>query len=188
MPRLVAERSDVLPVLGEVFREYGVAGASLSIITQATGLGKGSLYHFFPGGKDEMVAAVLSEIDGWFQSNVFVPLETSGDPARAIEDMFTAVDDYFQSGRRVCLIGALALGNTRDAFAGTICGYFDRWVRSLTRALHKMGHARGIAKDLAEDIVSGVQGALVLARAGNDNAIFSRAIVRLRRSARNPSG
>ena len=185
---MVAERSDVLPALGEAFREYGVAGASLSVITQATGLGKGSLYHFFPGGKEEMVAAVLSEIDSWFQRHVFDPLETSGEPGRAIEDMFTAVDAYFQSGRRVCLIGALALGNTRDAFADAIGGYFDRWVRSLARALHKAGHARGRAKDLAEDIVSGIQGALILARASDDSAIFTRAIGRLRRSARDVRG
>ena len=66
MARTVAERSDVLPLLAEVFREHGYEGASLSLISKATGLGKGSLYHFFPGGKEEMAVAVLAEIDGWF--------------------------------------------------------------------------------------------------------------------------
>ena len=51
MARTVAERSDVLPLLAEVFREHGYEGASLSLISKATGLGKGSLYHFFPGVK-----------------------------------------------------------------------------------------------------------------------------------------
>jgi hypothetical protein len=47
-------------------------GASLSLISEATGLGKGCLYHFFPGGKEEMADAVLSEIDGWFENHCAV--------------------------------------------------------------------------------------------------------------------
>ncbi len=48
---MVTERSDVTQILAEIFREHGYAGASLSEITNRTGLGKGSLYHFFPSGK-----------------------------------------------------------------------------------------------------------------------------------------
>jgi hypothetical protein len=29
-------------------------------------LGKGSLYHFFPGGKEDMAKAVLDEVAVWF--------------------------------------------------------------------------------------------------------------------------
>ena len=53
---MVAERADTLPALAEVFREYGYEGTSLARITKATGLGKGSLYHFFPGGKAEIMS------------------------------------------------------------------------------------------------------------------------------------
>ena len=52
MAKFVNERADVLPVLVEVFREHGYDGTSLSVIGERTGLGKGSLYNFFPGGKD----------------------------------------------------------------------------------------------------------------------------------------
>ena len=65
-----AERAGILPVLAEVFRAHGYEGASLSLITRATGLGKGSLYHLFPGGKAEMAACGLAEIDAWFEANL----------------------------------------------------------------------------------------------------------------------
>ena len=177
--RLVTERSDILPILGEVFREHGVEGASLSTITEATGLGKGSLYHFFPGGKDEMVEAVLAEIGDWFEQHVFQPLETTDDPERAVNDMLDAVLDYFHSGRRVCLIGALSLAKTRDSFSEPIQLYFTRWLKTLARALERLGHSRKRAKELSEMIVLGIQGALVLARASDDRAIFTRTIGRL---------
>ena len=63
LKRGVVERRDVLRALGEVFRAHGYEGASLTLITEATGLGKGSLYHLFPGGKEQMAAEVLAEID-----------------------------------------------------------------------------------------------------------------------------
>src|SRR5687767_6837809 len=61
MTKPVVDRADLLPLLAEVFRSHGYEGATLALISQATGLGKGSLYHFFPGGKAQMAADVLAE-------------------------------------------------------------------------------------------------------------------------------
>ena len=111
------ERREVLRALGEVFRAHGYEGASLTLITEATGLGKGSLYHLFPGGKEQMAAEVLADIDAWFELNIYAPLREASDPARAIAAMIAGVDDYFHSGDRVCLVGMVALGAARDTFA-----------------------------------------------------------------------
>lgn len=179
MARLIAERSDVLPVLGEVFREHGYEGASLSVISKATGLGKGSLYHFFPGGKEDMAASVLDEIDAWFECHVFAPLRDSAEPSSGIGAMFEAVAAYFAQGRRVCLVGAFALADTRDRFAGQVRGYFARWTDALSDALLRAGHTAPVAQALAEDTVSGIQGALILGRAMEDPDVFMRTLVRL---------
>ena len=180
MPRVVAERSDALPVLAEVFRERGYEGASLSLISEATGLGKGSLYHFFPGGKEEMAEAVLSEIDGWFESHVFAPLQKASRHEDAIAAMFDSVDAYFRSGRRVCLVGALALGDTRDRFGSEVRSYFSRWVDALSRALIRSKRSSASARALAEEVVAGIQGAIVLSRALDDPRTFARALARMR--------
>src|ERR1700722_4432814 len=100
MKRSADDRAGLLSILGEIFREHGFEGASLTLISEKTGLGKGSLYHFFPGGKEEMAAAVLDDIARWFEDNLFAPLKTNADPRAAIHDMFLCVDDYFRSGRR----------------------------------------------------------------------------------------
>ena len=180
MARSVAERSDLLPLLAEVFREHGYEGASLALISKATGLGKGSLYHFFPGGKAEMARAVLVEIDGWFEANVFAPLRGAEDPAGAVAAMFGTVSDYFRSGRRVCLVGALSLSDARDLFAGALQDYFARWVEALAQALARAGHAPDAAGPLAEEIVGGIQGAVVLARALDRPEAFERILASLR--------
>ncbi|CAN7485555.1 TetR/AcrR family transcriptional regulator [Bosea sp. LjRoot90] len=178
MARHINERADLLPVLGEVFRDHGFEAASLSVIGARTGLGKGSLYHFFPGGKEEMAKAVLDEIDGWFESEVFRPLREDDDAAAAIEAMLVAVDSYFRSGRRICLVGALALADSRERFAAQIAGYFAAWQDALAGALARNGHAD--PDGLAEEILALIQGGLVLARARDEAGVFTRLLARLR--------
>jgi len=179
---MVAERADVLPALAEVFREHGYEGASLALIGERTGLGKGSLYHFFPGGKEEMAAAVLAEIDGWFEQHIFRPLREE-DPRRAVPEMIRAVDGYFRSGRRVCLVGAFALGDVRDRFGAAIRGYFAAWTDALAQALARSeqwaGRPEDAARDRAEETVAAIQGALVLARALDEPAAFRRSLARI---------
>lgn len=181
MAREVTERDDVIPVLGEIFREHGFAGASLSTITRRTGLGKGSLYNFFPDGKNEMAEAVLDDVAHWFETNVFLPLRDAEDPDRAIEAMFEAVDRYFRSGERICLVGAFALDDTRDRFADRVNAYFTTWTQALAGALRGTGLTTREAREAAEDIVVAIQGALVLARSRNDPGVFGRTLKRLRK-------
>jgi AcrR family transcriptional regulator len=173
--RTVYERADVIPLIAEIFRDLGYEGASLSKITERTGLGKGSLYHFFPGGKEEMAAAVLAEIDLWFERFVYEPLRRD-DPDQAIAAMWRAVDDYFRSGSRICLVGAFALDGTRDRFALAIQRYFSGWIGALRDALVRSGRSTDTATLDAENAVLTIQGALVLSRALDDKALFSRAI------------
>ncbi len=180
MARVVAEREDVIPLVAEVFRTYGFEGASLSRISEGTKLGKGSIYHFFPGGKDEMAAAVLQEIDQWFRLHVFEPLRESADAGQGIAAMFSEVERYFLSGQRVCLVGVFALGNERDRFADAVRDYFEEWIAALAAALVRTGHKGKDAAALAEEVVGGIQGALVLARAFNRPATFRAALKRLR--------
>lgn len=181
MARLVAERADALPALAEVFREHGFDGASLSVITARTGLGKGSLYHFFPGGKAEMAQAVLDEIAAWFEAKVFAPLEQAQNPQNGIKLMFEAVDTYFRSGKRICLVGAFALNETRDRFADAVSAYFERWASALAYALNKAGVTADRAETLTEETLVRIQGALVLARARSDPPTFSRTLQRLQK-------
>lgn len=174
MVRALTTRADALPALAEVFREYGFEGTSLSLISKATGLGKGSLYNFFPGGKEEMMIAVLADIDGWFKATIFSPLKQSSLPEKAISAMMREVESYFQSGRKVCLVGALGLGTSRDPFAEDIRAYFVNWITALSACLASGSIPQSEARKLAEETVAGIQGAIILSRALDDENSFSR--------------
>ncbi|OEZ92591.1 TetR/AcrR family transcriptional regulator [Duganella phyllosphaerae] len=176
----MASRDEVVARLAEVFRTHGYEGASLARIGAGTGLGKGSMYNFFPGGKEEMAQAVMAHIDAWFRSEVFNPLRATDDSAAGVARMLDAVELYFRSGRSVCLLGVFALGYERDLFAQTIRAYFAEWIAALAAALQRGGHVPTEAVALAEETVGTIQGALVLARAADDAALFTRVMARLR--------
>src|SRR6516165_4332185 len=111
---------------------------------------------------------------------ITAPLQKASRPEDAISAMFDSVDEYFWSGRRVCLVGALALGDTRDRFASEVRSYFSRWVDALSGALIRSKRNSAAARALAEEVVAGIQGAIVLARALDDPRAFSRALERMR--------
>lgn len=146
------------------------------MLSKATGLGKGSLYNFFPGGKAEMMEAVLADIDQWFAVAIFAPLEQAGDPASAIRGMIEDVTTYFQSGGRACLIGWLGLGSSGEMFAARVRRYFARWISALAHCLETGHLPPSLARQLAEQMIAGLQGAIVLARALDDEAIFVRIV------------
>ena len=127
-----------------------------------------------------MAQVILDSIDAWFEENIFKPLVEDAHSSDAIDDMFSAVVDYFRSGQRVCLVGAMALDSSRDAFAKTIAAYFRRWIFALSAALRRRGFTEQEAARLSQEVVGGIQGAIVLARAINDNAVFMETIASLR--------
>jgi TetR/AcrR family transcriptional regulator, lmrAB and yxaGH operons repressor len=177
----MTDRAAAIPALAEAFREHGFEGSSLAQLCEATGLGKGSLYNFFPGGKEEMAEAVLADVSAWFTGSIFEPLEraAAGD-VNAIDAMLDAVTDYFQSGQRICLQGAFALGRERDRFADRIRGYFQHWITSLETALRAVGQDEQEARAGAVETVAAIQGGIVLSRALGQPDTFRQVIGRQR--------
>jgi AcrR family transcriptional regulator len=52
-------RDRIVTATAELFRRQGYNGTGLKQVTQAAGAPVGSVYHFFPGGKDELAETVI---------------------------------------------------------------------------------------------------------------------------------
>jgi TetR/AcrR family transcriptional repressor of lmrAB and yxaGH operons len=179
MPAPIASYDEVVARLLEVFKEQGYAGASISQIAQATGLGRSSLYHHFPGGKEDMALAVLARIEASMREEIFAPLRSGGPPEERMRAMLDAYDSIYDSGRDVCLLGTLVLGGSRKRFQQQLTQTFEEWLAALTQLAIEAGVQASDARDRAEDAVVRIQGALILAGGLNDPAPFRRALDRL---------
>ena len=179
MPAALLSRDEVVERLMQVVRRHGYDGASLAELSKATGLGKSSLYHYFPEGKDDMVRAVLDHLEQQLRAMVFEPLREPGPARRRVEEMVKTLDTYYCGGSEACVLGNLVLGTSRTRFRVKLRAIFDEWIEAIAVALVDGGLPRSVARHRAEDAVIQIEGALILAGGMNDTGFFARALKRL---------
>jgi TetR/AcrR family transcriptional regulator, lmrAB and yxaGH operons repressor len=174
MPAALMNREDIVERLTSTFRRYGYDGATLVRLEQATGLKRPSLYHHFPGGKDEMAKVVLDSVNEWLSVHVLEPLAESGDPKRKLHGMTRALNRFYESGKQSCLLGVLSFGDARDLFQDSVRRALQVWRDAIAAVLLDAGFARQDALVRAENAIRDIQGALVVSRALNSTKPFQR--------------
>lgn len=176
MPPALISREEVVARVMAVVRREGYDGASLAELSKATGLGKSSLYHYFPDGKDDMVAAVLDHLETTLEADVFAPLREPGSPAARLKRMNTAIDVFYREGRESCLLAALGVGESAKPFHPRVRKIFRAWIDAIATPLRDSGLPRALAQERAEDALVRIEGAVVLARSLGQPAIFGRTL------------
>ena len=164
--------------LTEVFRRKGYDGASYADLMEATGLVKASLYHRFPGGKEEMVDAILSEVDGQFAEYVLAPALEQGDPEERARRMARRLREFYDGGKSWCLLDTLSLAESRTTLAHAKKS-MEFWVESLARVAREAGFSAGVARKRAEEAVAAIEGGLVVARVLKNRRPFLRVLAGL---------
>ena len=136
-PKVTDEK--LIGALSDVFRTHGYEGASLSRLSAATGLEKASLYHRFPGGKDDMVAAVVAHLNQWFQDKVFTPLEQPGDPAGRIRFVAERLREFYGDGTKPCALNTLSLPGGSAALHEALRGALTAWLQAFMGIAREAG-------------------------------------------------
>ncbi|MGD1702008.1 TetR/AcrR family transcriptional regulator [Dapis sp. BLCC M229] len=172
-------KEEAIAKLIQVFRQYGYEGTTLTKLSEATGLGKASLYHYFPGGKAEMAATVLEYANSWFETTVLKPLKAHTQPEERIKAMSQKINEFYSQGQETCLWAVLSVGEAHDLFNNQIQNILIIWIDTLTQVLIEAGIEAQQARQRSEDAIIQVQGALILARVLNNNASFQRTLARL---------
>lgn len=170
---------DLVCALIEVFRAQGYEGASLSRISEATGLEKASLYHRFPGGKDDMAAAVVKNVGIWFQTHVFAPLERSGKPAQKLHLVAQHLRELYGDGSKSCVLDTLSLPGGSPGLREAVRGALKSWLQAFMGIAREAGASGAEARERAEQAIVEIEGSLVLARVLGDRRPFHRALDRL---------
>ena len=170
---------NLILALTTVFRTQGYEGASLSQISKATGLEKASLYHRFPGGKRDMVAAVVNHMNRWFQGHVFTPLEGPGKPAQKVRIVAQHLRELYGDGGKSCVLDTLSLPGGDPGLREAVRGSLKAWLQAFTDIAREAGASGAEARQRAEQAILEIEGSLVLARVLGDRRPFHRALDRL---------
>ena len=146
-----------------LIREKGARATSLDAVLAHSGAPRGSIYHHFPGGREQL----LREATEYAGRYVEQRLASVDDPLDALDLLF---DEYCRNleasdFRAGCPVVAVAVeSELRDEARAA----FDRWRRALARGFEQAGVERERADELGVMTVASFEGALILARAYRD--------------------
>ncbi|MCF6407094.1 TetR/AcrR family transcriptional regulator [Chitinophaga filiformis] len=117
-PKIFDEK-EVVDKAVNVFWTKGYETASADELLEAMGIGKGSFYLAFKGGKKELYEKSLRQYAGNFDKQLLHDLSVSKDPIQLIKDFFMALaDDPKSKQMKGCYIGN-ALVQLSDGDADT---------------------------------------------------------------------
>lgn len=165
-------RERMLDAAGALIRERGYAAASLSDILEASEAPRGSLYHHFPGGKDELVLEATRRSVDRLTSILDAALAGSADPAvgvRAYVEGAAAELEASEYGLG-CPVASVVLDSPAPSSSlAELCqDAFETWTERYAAHLAATGLTEERAVSLATLIMSSVEGAILLARARRD--------------------
>jgi len=173
------KNNEALAALRNVFREQGFDGASLTLLAEATGLRRASLYHRFPDGKDGMAEAVIDSVADYLEREVFASLESDRKWQNRLQVMCGQLNAYYNGGQTLCLLAAFSFGSVPKPVRRKARGMIGRWQDCLAALAVDAGQSEDCAKVLAEQILVEIQGGLILATLMNDVSPFQRVLDRL---------
>lgn len=180
-------RDEIVLVLFDLFRRAGYDAVSIADISSATGLGKSSLYHHFPGGKPDMAEAVADFARAHLRKSVFDGLAAEGPLAKKLAAMTDFVSKMYEGGGAPCLIASMMISpNAGPRAIDTVKAIIADWIDALAGALRRDGAPAATARKRATDAVIAIQGALVVARATGERKIFDDTMKAMRRSLTAP--
>lgn len=161
----------------ELMRSSGLSGAGINEIVRASSAPKGSVYHFFPAGKQQIVAESLDVYSGRVMAFIEQVLARDGAPGERVRRLFEAFARRVEEGRfqRSCAFGAvcLDLDASLDGLRGMVEAAFDDW-RGLIARYIDLGEPRR-TRSYAGLVLTAIEGAYIRARAERSGRPFREA-------------
>ncbi|MEM7454583.1 MAG: TetR/AcrR family transcriptional regulator [Planctomycetota bacterium] len=166
MPRLTSEH--FVDRTSELLREQGGGDVSLSMVLEACGAQKGSLYHFFPGGKEELVAAAVKKMHACAASHIRQCIEetqsTAGGVRKHLLHISRLIDRPDGTLGMPFLALAATIGETNKCVHAACVSAVKEIETLLAGELVSEGFESREAKRLAGFAIAAIDGSILNAR------------------------
>jgi AcrR family transcriptional regulator len=162
-------RERIVDSSAELFRRQGYAGTGVKQIVAAANAPFGSLYHFFPGGKEELGAATIRS-SGQLYRELFATIAAQApDVPSAVEAFFAGAAETLRETdyADACPIATVALevASTSEPLREATAEVFESWIAGASAYFAAAGIPAAHARELAFAMLSLLEGAFVFCRA-----------------------
>ena len=178
MARTSNARQQLIETAARLFQSRGFHGTGLSLILEESGAPKGSFYHHFPGGKDELAVAAMQwsslEIEE-FIDTAFKSVNSFEEGARALGHRLA---DWFESSgySEGCPVASVLLETAPDSEELRLeaLAVLDVWIGALKAHAQRLDYHDPAGT--AEALIMGLEGAWLLSRARQSRKPFELAV------------
>jgi AcrR family transcriptional regulator len=180
-------RSKIIEAAMELFCAKGYGSTSIADILSRTQLNSGSLYHFFPGKQDLLLAVLESYRDGIEQMLLTPAWSGEPDPVERVFKLLALYRGLILQTECTygCPIGSLALElhEADPAVRERLAQNFANWVAAVRRCFEAAADRFPPGTDLqalAEFTLTVMEGGVMQARTHRDVGYFDRNVEQLR--------
>ena len=163
-----AVRLAMLETAIRLFRRQGYEKTSMLHVVRESGGPRGSLYHYFPGGKVELgsdaIALAGRAVLAWIER----ARAQTRSPSGFVRALGAAYQEALEASsfEEGCPVATVALETIpgEPVVAQACQAAFEAWIEAVRDALIEKGLGRARAADFAVFAVSAIEGAILLAR------------------------
>jgi TetR/AcrR family transcriptional regulator, transcriptional repressor for nem operon len=170
MPVIKIQKEEILKRCWEVMHREGYSNSSISLLAEATGLGKPGLLHHF-GSKENLMQAVIGYALEQFRAYVLSVAQEDLPPVQRLEKLLRRQNRLAKYERRGCFFANMALETGRGGlFNALIATAFEEWQNAVSHILVLGGFTENQAREQAYRLLLEYEGAVTLFKLTDDTA------------------
>lgn len=159
----------ILEANAALFMERGYNASGIKQVADVSKAPFGSIYHFFPGGKQELGAETIKRAGSYYQDLVMGVMSAEPDPVSAVEACFegaaqTLRDTDYADACPIATV-ALEVASTNDTLRQATAEVFDRWLSVCSKGFEMAGIPEQRSRELAFTLLGLLEGGFLFSRA-----------------------
>jgi len=162
-------RERIVDTSAELFRRQGYSATGVKQIVMAAKAPFGSLYHFFPGGKEQLGAEAVRVSGALYEQLIPAVFDPAPDVVTGVRDFFNGAAEHLRetSYEDACPIATVALevSSTSEPMREACADVFESWIEAGATRLERAGLDPAKAREMTIAMLAALEGAFVLARA-----------------------
>ena len=162
-------RERIVEASAELFRRQGYSATGVKQIVEAARAPFGSLYHFFPRGKEQLGAEAIRVSGALYELLIPAVIDPAPDPVTGVRAFFAGAAEHLQETdyEDACPIATVALevSSSSETMRRACAEVFESWITQGAARHTRAGLSPEKARELTIGMLAALEGAFVLARA-----------------------
>jgi AcrR family transcriptional regulator len=162
-------RERIVEASAELFRRQGYSATGVKQIVEAAQAPFGSLYHFFPRGKEQLGAEAIRVSGALYELLIPAVIDAAPDLLTGVRAFFAGAAEHLRETdyEDACPIATVALevSSSSDTMRQACAEVFESWIAQGAARHSHAGLSERKARELTIGMLAALEGAFVLARA-----------------------